>query len=73
MKNDDMLALVDARVSECIVEQMLLGHQYVEPEALELAQMQLALHQLARARLEVDVYTEALTKSTPRVDGESIF
>jgi hypothetical protein len=71
---EEISALVNAHFSEFMVEQILLDRNgpYPAPEAEEFAQLQLILHQLARARLEVDVYTEAINKALPLQTGKLV-
>jgi hypothetical protein len=53
-----------------MVEQLLLQpeHQSLQKEEEQLAQLQVALHKLERAKLEVAVYTEAITKALRQWD-----
>jgi hypothetical protein len=61
LPDEDVSALVNAYWSEFILEKYL-GDRCLAPEASHIAQVQLTLHQLERAKLEVEVYSEAITK-----------
>jgi hypothetical protein len=71
-------ALANAYWSEVMVEQLLLQQEYQssEQEAEQLAQLQVALHKLERAKLEVAIYTDAIAKAARQwgiSTGKTIF
>jgi hypothetical protein len=72
ISDDALSALVNARFSEFILEQFLLGGECggMEREVEEHLQMQLILHQRARAKLEVDFCTHVINKVVPLWKGE---
>lgn len=61
LADEDVSALVNAYWSEFILKKYL-GDHCLAPEAAHIAQVQLTLHQLEQAKLEVEVYSEAITK-----------
>jgi len=64
LSDDDIQALVIARWNEFLVEEIILAqdNDALGREADDIGQLQLAIHKLERARLEVAYYSDAITK-----------
>jgi hypothetical protein len=63
MADHQIQELVCAHWNEFMIEEIVLAHRNnLDREADEVGQLQLAIHKLERARLEVEYYSDALTR-----------